>query len=200
MEERVKERLIGAAVLASLAIIFLPMLVGPSEQRLTVVSPLPGELGARIIPLEEPPPTQPDEVRVGRHGGPASSASEADSALRVPMPAASEAPSGIEDAVRTRATTQRTKATVIEARSPVERGAWVVQLASFSEAENAIALRDRLRASGYPAFTESTHTQRGSVIRVYVGPERDQAQVRESVEALERETQLKGIVVRYSGG
>ena len=47
---------------------------------------------------------------------------------------------------------------------------FAVQLAAFSKSEDANALRDRLRAAGFTAFTESVATDKGTLTRVRVGP------------------------------
>lgn len=61
---------------------------------------------------------------------------------------------------------------------------FAVQLAAFSKPADAVALRDRARAAGFSAFTETVATDRGALTRVRVGPvasradaERLQAQV-----------------------
>ena len=76
-------------------------------------------------------------------------------------------------------------------------GAWAVQLGSFSNSGNALALRDRLRARGYPAFIEGVRVEDREVMRVYVGPELLRATAAESRKRLEQETRLKGMIVRY---
>ena len=47
---------------------------------------------------------------------------------------------------------------------------FAVQLAAFSKAADATALRDRLRAAGFSAFTEAVGTDKGTLTRVRVGP------------------------------
>jgi cell division septation protein DedD len=57
--------------------------------------------------------------------------------------------------------------------SPVPAAAstgFAVQLAACSKPADATALRDRVRAAGFSAFTESVTTDKGSLTRVRVGP------------------------------
>jgi cell division septation protein DedD len=57
--------------------------------------------------------------------------------------------------------------------SPVPAAAitgFAVQLAAFSKPADATALRDKVRAAGFSAFTESVTTDKGSLTRVRVGP------------------------------
>jgi len=65
------------------------------------------------------------------------------------------------------------------AKPPAASGTgFAVQLAAYSKASDATALRDRLRAAGFSAFTESVATDKGALTRVRVGPvaSRDDAQ------------------------
>jgi cell division septation protein DedD len=60
---------------------------------------------------------------------------------------------------------------------------FAVQLAAFSKPADATALRDRARAAGFSAFTESVATDKGTLTRVRIGPvasraEADQLQAR----------------------
>ncbi len=47
---------------------------------------------------------------------------------------------------------------------------FAVQLGAFSKAEDANALRDKLRASGFSAFVQQVNTDNGTLSRVRVGP------------------------------
>ncbi|WP_141455941.1 SPOR domain-containing protein [Pseudoxanthomonas sp. z9] len=47
---------------------------------------------------------------------------------------------------------------------------FAVQLGAFSKAEEATALRDKVRAGGFSAFVEQVRTDKGTLSRVRVGP------------------------------
>lgn len=74
---------------------------------------------------------------------------------------------------------------------------WAVQVGAFSTQADALALRDRLRSGGQPAFLERVPTDKGELFRVRVGPELR----RESAEALKATLKqrfaLDGIVVAH---
>ena len=203
MEERLKQRLVGAAVLVALAVIFVPMLLStpsnPQEPLIgaTIPAKRDGEFSSRIIPLDEPETPMLDEQDAERRS------------------AADLLPSG-DRAVAPRAATRAARADQIASRG-VERVAgtplrpareksadapvaWAVQLGSFSNKQNAMALRDRLRSRGYAAFVESAVSDRGEVTRVFVGPELERDKAVHAIELLREETKLKGIVVRYPSG
>lgn len=52
---------------------------------------------------------------------------------------------------------------------------FAVQLGAFSKAEDANALRDKARAAGFSAITESVRTGNGTLTRVRLGPVADRA-------------------------
>lgn len=74
---------------------------------------------------------------------------------------------------------------------------WVVQLASLSSKDNALALRERLRGLGYTAFVEETTSAQGKLFRVRVGPELERGNAETLRNRLEQQVQIKGIVTRY---
>jgi DedD protein len=75
-----------------------------------------------------------------------------------------------------------------------------VQLSTFANAANAVALRDALRGRGFTAFIESATVGGKKVTRVYVGPELVQANATAAQKRLERDLGIRGLVVRYPGG
>src|SRR5690606_11126884 len=56
------------------------------------------------------------------------------------------------------------------AAAPAASVGFVVQLGAFSRAADATALRDRLRAQGIVAFTDTVQTDKGRLTRVKAGP------------------------------
>jgi cell division septation protein DedD len=71
---------------------------------------------------------------------------------------------------------------------------FVVQLGAFGDAADATALRDRLRASGFTAFTETVSTDKGSLTRVRVGPVVDRAAADQLKAQVQSKTGVSGIV------
>lgn len=75
--------------------------------------------------------------------------------------------------------------------------AWVVQLGSFKDKNNAHKLANRLRAAGFSAFTREIQAKQGNQLRVYVGPEFKQFAAVKLSSKIEHELNLKGIVIPY---
>ena len=197
MNIQLKQRLVGAVVLASLAVIIIPMLL-PGEGSYTRPqqgSAIPTEPDYRFAPLPEPPPAPP----VAR-------------APPVPMEALPE-PEVVEPTAKKTLPKATEKTDIqpdlpIDAATPKESSAskvgdgqataWVVQVGSFSSAKNAHALRDKLRKLGHATFVEAMKGKAGkSVYRVRVGPEVRRDLAEKLQQQLARDAKLKGIVLRY---
>lgn len=74
---------------------------------------------------------------------------------------------------------------------------WAVQMGSFSSNENAIVLRDKLRAHGFSAFVELAYGRNDRMVRVFVGPQLQRADAEAVAARLQSALALKGIVVSY---
>ncbi|MGB5201613.1 MAG: SPOR domain-containing protein [Sedimenticolaceae bacterium] len=149
MDDGLKRRLIGAAVLASLAVIFVPMLFEEPPVR---PPPLP--------PLPQPPPVRDFASEMLHEEVPAVTP-------LAPSPVIEEAPAVPSAPVES----------VPEPRTALT--AWVVQAASLSSRENAEKLVASLREAGLPTpDPERVEIKGQRYYRVKVGPviEREEAQ------------------------
>jgi len=71
---------------------------------------------------------------------------------------------------------------------------FAVQVGAFSDATEAGAMRERLRAAGFTAFTESVTTDQGKLTRVRVGPVLDRAAADQLKAQIQSKTGVDGIV------
>ncbi|WP_140909078.1 SPOR domain-containing protein [Cognatiluteimonas lumbrici] len=71
---------------------------------------------------------------------------------------------------------------------------FAVQLAAFSKASDATALRDRARAAGFSAFTEAVATDTGTLTRVRVGPVMTRAQAEQLRDQVRAKLGTDGVV------
>ncbi|MDJ0861215.1 MAG: SPOR domain-containing protein [Gammaproteobacteria bacterium] len=191
MDEKLKQRLVGAAVLVSLLVIIAPMILDqppePMEDwRSAAVPPRPEHVfRTDFVPVSEAEiTTMADPAALGSEQAVNSSAQRG----------AGSPPSA------SRGAKERASDGTVKPSTDRALGAWAVQLGSFSNSANALALRDRLRAKGFPAFIEDVRVDQRRVQRVYVGPELLRAKAAESLRQLQKETDLKGLVVRYPAG
>ena len=200
MDDGLKQRLVGAAVLVAVAVLFIPVLF-ERESRLVVdhTSQIPPPLLVEPVTVELPqdnpeiPPVQSAE------------------SMYELLPEDPVGQSVVKDntaaPVQTAVATPTAKPAVAgtEASSPArevldERGipkAWAIQVASFNTQARANAMRDQLLAKDYPAFTRSAETSQGTLTRVFVGPKisRDQAYSLKS--KLDSELKTETLVVTF---
>jgi DedD protein len=191
VDDRLKRRLVGAVVLIALGVIFIPMILDGSGRsgRMTVdveIPPAPVyEVPDRLPPLPSAgstPPSQEPPVR-----------SEEASLKAVPSAPAPEKPEP---------TVSRSVEPEEPATAPKSEGAapsaWVVQVGSFEDQAKALALRDKLRKSGFPSFVEPYRSEGGKTLyRVRVGPELKRELAEQAQSKIKREHKLDGLVVTH---
>ncbi len=205
-QSRLKQRLVGAIVLVALGVIFIPMILdGEREQDFIVngssIPAKPAEL-KNIRKLEfdtearsAKSGTAPDiRIPVDEHSAPLTLTPEK-SAPKEPAPASR---TDIEKSAPTEKTpsvsvaSKQTKAVAV----PVAR-AWAVQVGSFKQKNNALKLRDTLRAQKYTAFVEAIRSNGTLVYRVRLGPYVSRAGAEKMREKLLAQQKMKGLVVKH---
>lgn len=185
MEPALKQRLVGAAVLVALAVIFLPMLIqGPAPQS-----------GVADVPLDAPPaPTGEYETRdlplVAPAGAPGGSVvgmdteqpTAASANPDVAAPAASaqppSEPAKLEDTgnIASQPLVPAVAASEPMLAAPTAGGNYAVNFGAFSTATAADALVASLRASQLPGYREAATVNGKTVQRVRIGPYATRAQ------------------------
>lgn len=192
LDDGFKQRIVGALVLAALAVIFLPSLFDREGARyIDVTTQIPPEPDIQPIRIAEPEPVadaapapHPDETfQPELAAEPADAPARPESGPQEPEgEGADSAPAAGEP--------------VLDAKGlPV---AWVVQVASYSRETQARALRDRLLDKGYKAFTRGVSTDKGRFTRVFVGPKTSKADARTVKRELDQLLKLQTLVLRFS--
>ena len=195
MDAALKQRLVGAAVLVALAVIFLPMLVGGPEPDTGAVSvPLDiptapeRDFETRDLPLTSPsatpagsataPSNDPNRIvtvdapsaeRVD--AAPEATAAASETAATTPEnspPPASVATSSPTPAVSKPASEAPKAPTPSAAVAP--GGRFVVNLGSYGNAANAKALTSSLKSAGLPAYAETISLEGKPAQRLRLGP------------------------------
>lgn len=80
------------------------------------------------------------------------------------------------------------------APSATAKVGFAVQVGAFGDATEAGAMRERLRAAGFTAFTETVNTDKGKLTRVRVGPVLDRAAADQLKSQIQARTGVDGIV------
>ena len=207
MEQGLKERLVGAAVIVILAVIFIPMLLDDTEDQEVVITetnippkpenmPLPPSVDERIIPAdsnfssriipvqEEPAVEEVKEPVVQKTEEAVPPAEKKETTSPKPAQTAgqkSAAAAGKND----------------EPATNVGVSAWVVQLGSFSSEKNAQELNQKLKQAGFRSFVEPLKQNNTTSYRVRVGPELRRSDAQTIKEKLKSTMQIEGIIVQY---
>jgi cell division septation protein DedD len=166
VESQLKQRLIGAAVLVALAVIFLPMLVkgpapdsGVSDVPLKVPDAPQGEYQTRDLPLVAP--DEPAEGgAVGMQPAPASQPAAGET-----LPTVDTAAAGQGDAAMPAAANDQPMLPATAAG-----GDYAVHFGAYDSSVNADTVVARLRGARLPAFRESASINGKPAWRVRIGP------------------------------
>lgn len=212
MEQRHKQRVIGAVVIVALAVIFLPMLLrGPVEHR------------SLDVPMEIPPrpdspvsgqPAQPPEEEVSpaleripvHEPEPEARAPEPEPPAELPgMEAEADDEVVAEPELEPEPEPEPEPPPALAPEDEREAGApatpelasWAVQVGSFRSRDNAVKLRDQLREKEFAAFVEESQVGDSAIYRLRVGPVVERSEATELLEHLRERAELDGIVVSH---
>jgi len=185
VDEQLKRRLIGATVLTSLAVIFLPMLFDGDtmiveNQSRTDIPPAPTEVfQSKQIHNEVLVPVAIDLTE----------------ATPEPTPVEKPVPVAKPVAVKKPIVVQKPAAT----KKPAEGlTSWVIQVGSFSSKSNAEKLVAKLRKGGFDTLELQPTTVNGKrLYRVKVGPEINKANASKQLNGINKISRTRGVVVRY---
>jgi DedD protein len=159
MDRRVKERLIGASILVTLAVLVVPeLLSGPKP-----------EVPAMHLPAAAPEPIRNVTVDLATNKAPAepetsTPVTDLPASAPAPLPQVQTPPPSANIAAAPHVETQ--------APSPIssKAGSWAVQLGSFANRANADNLVHQLKAQAMPVYILSSGSGTSARYRVRVGP------------------------------
>lgn len=205
-----KHRIAGAIILVSLAVIFIPMLLDEStppaeNQSLTqipsrdstvaetrvVVSPVTPADSAQIA-TSDSTPAQPTSEKPLPASPPPTETATADIK---PEPTKSAPVIAVEKKTET-ASAKPVAARSSNVAEKISRG-WMVQVGSFANTDNANRLRDKLKNLGYTVNSETVTVQGSKAVRLRVGPYREKSVATKAQTQLEKELNIKGILLAY---
>ena len=200
MDQGLKERLVGAAVLVAIAVWLIPWVLDGPE------APLETSAGSLTLPAaEEPMPMRTQTLRLGDDSppsaeSPAPAASEPpaeSNAAAIQPPAAGnsvdedETPPAEPIVAAARPEPERTApaatpppVTTPPSKPAAATGDWTVQLGSFGEEANARRVAQRSGTFGYKAEVSTLKSGGRTLYRVRVGVGRSRAEAEATVSAL----------------
>ncbi|WP_250658355.1 SPOR domain-containing protein [Alkalimarinus coralli] len=220
-----KQRVVGALVIVSLAVIFLPMIFDkPHQKTKTQLIPIPVQPELPVITLKTPQkpsfkivePSEGDSVAVAvEDSSVVSSENESGSqaANTKPDVVSSKPETGLlsTEADLTEAAPKSSDNTQTQQKSPVITSnkpkpvfkekelsdVWMVQLGTFGNHKNAYALRDTLRKKGFDGHTKKIDRDGTEMVRVFSGPYADKGYADKIKKQLDKQFKLNSLVVHF---
>ena len=167
MDTTLQQRLIGAILLVTLGVIFIPVLLDGSgfksrNSRSIEMPPEPKFPPLSEIKLEPVVPTHTKQK---------------------------SAPAPVKQPV---ASKPKTKTAV---KKP--NNAFALQVSTVTVKDNAYALRDKLRKAGYTAYVETRTSNGKTSYRVRIGPELDKSRLEKMKATIKKEQRLDGFIVNH---
>lgn len=216
MEDPLKKRLVGAVVLVSLAVIFVPMLfedepVVSSHISETNIPPRPDFPTVDMRSESAAADTQGSTSIPGEGGGqsfalplPESSQGSSAPVVTIPETAASETPkvatkpSSVELETKPKPAPPPPPPPIpVGKDKPSSPSGWVIQVGSFSDKSNADSTLERLRKAGYDSFMQEIKVGDKVLYRVRVGPEAERESAEKLQEKIAQGLKLQGQVQKY---
>ncbi len=202
MDQKLKQRLTGAVVLVSLAVIFIPIILeGPDDEwtprshslpeapaveyQAEIELPLPEETPVSLAIPEKETSTDPESESIVIEETVATEVVETK-----PVPAKAPDPQPV-------AQKKPAPPPPPVAAPAAPPAGWYIQVGSFSQEMNATGLRERITAWGFEVRTQKINTGKGTAYRVLVGPSASRAKAEKLRNKLVSKHQIKGIVVEY---
>jgi len=196
-----KHRLVGAAVLAAIAVLLLPSFFKEKKDyEVNTKSQIPTRPAMvaeefrppQPVPGIEPAPAPeamfvPHEAEVDQH-----LADAGDSAVT-----SSIAPNASASANSVVTGPQMSSVPAMPLNNQGLPDAWVVQVGSFITKEAANKLRDDLQADGQKAYVRTTTTNGNTISRVYIGPKLDRNQALAVKDEMDKRLKIKSMVMRF---
>lgn len=174
MDQQLKERLVGAAVLVALTAIFVPMVLdGPAPPTAAVpatLAPAPVDASTFGYDLTAPLPGTPASAAAPATvaAAPAAASKPAVAKPAAPKPAMPQATAPAAQA--SAAPKPKEPSATKPASAAPSSGGWAAQVGSFSEKATAERIATDLKRGGFKAFVMEHRTDGKTQYRVRVGP------------------------------
>ncbi|HYQ39448.1 MAG TPA: SPOR domain-containing protein [Pseudomonas sp.] len=201
LDRKLTQRIVGAAVLVALVVVFLPMLFNREDEQRRVRVEAPPMPAAPAVVVAAPEPVAVPEPQVEAEAPASSPEPAAAPPVRVAPPKANPT---AETSAATPAGAARAPAVVPPTGEPQPQApsrldadgvpiSWSIQLASLSSRPRAEELQKKLRGQGLTAYIRSVD----GMHRVFVGPLLDRAEAERLGGQLARQHRLTPIVLRF---
>lgn len=198
MKDALKQRLVGAIVLAAIGVIFLPGFFKEQQgHQVDTRTQIPAEPSLPQVSFESPrqnpdiqPAPEPETMFIPPELEPVADVSSPEA-----VASASSASAPAPAPNQTADTADEVPELPLGPDGIPE--AWVVQVASLSNQEAAARLRDELQAEGHKAYIRRVSTSNGSVTRVFIGPKLSRAEADKVKADVDKRLKVNAMVLRF---
>ncbi len=201
-----KHRIIGAIILVSLAVIFVPMILDerapPAD--LSDVSTIPregGQADTRVAVSAVPREPSGGAGAIGTavvENTPVKTADKPKTQEAKPAKQEQSAPAKHEAVVAKPDPKKSTVTASAQKTAGVPAGSgWMIQVGTFASASNALRLEEKLKKQGHPVSVEKVALENGKGMRLRVGPYREKELALRAQAQIQKETGLQGRVLAY---
>jgi DedD protein len=202
VRESVKHRLIGAAVLAAIAVLFLPSFFKDRQQyQVDTGSQIPGRPSITAVDFNEP--KQPEDIEPA----PAPETmfvpdeAEQEPATATQTPSSEQVVTSTANSSSASSTSSKATTSAAVPEIPLNAkglpDAWVIQVASLSGQDAANKLRDQLQAEGHKAYVRAVPGANTTIYRVFIGPKQDKAQAMAIKAQLDKRLKVNSLVLPF---
>ena len=201
-----KQRIVGALVIVSLAVIFLPMIFDkPHETSKKQLISIPIQPELPVITIDKP---QKPVYKLVESNGESTTIAASESKVTNIEPVSIKSEVGEEEAevivkaeVKAKPVAKKTVKTK-KAVDPVFNqdllnNVWMVQLGTFGNHENAFKLRDKLRTKGYDGHTTKLNRDGKILVRVFSGPYADKTKAAAIKKQIDKKFKVTSLVVYF---
>ncbi|MEW8561819.1 MAG: SPOR domain-containing protein [Candidatus Thiodiazotropha sp.] len=194
LEERLKQRLLGGAVLVALVVIFVPMLIEEPVERTSVSDyKIPAKPAVRR-PLPEAGSQQDRKIEQHQVATPAVKPDSKPASEPTPEPTPEPKPAPVKESTPPAAEPKHAPRSSPARPSPT---AWVIQVASLTNENNAKKLVEQLRKADLPAQMEKVKLNGKQHYRIRVGPEVDHRLAEKMAAKIKKRFKLNPKLMQY---
>ena len=202
MRESVKHRLIGAAVLAAIAVLFLPSFFKDRQQyQVDTSSQIPGRPSITAVDFNEPKQPEGIEPAPAPETMFVPDEAEQEPAATAQIPPAEQVVASAANTASAPSTSSKAVTSAAVPEIPLNAqglpDTWVIQVASLSGQDAANKLRDQLQAEGHKAYVRAVPGANATIYRVFIGPKQDKAQAMAIKAQLDKRLKVNSLVLPF---
>jgi len=196
VENSLKQRIIGAIVLAALAIIFLPAILKEKASNGPFVSQIPEQpIELREYKVDKNKINQlvADKDKIKKELNEQVKAAETNSLSNLPA----ETNTANKRKIKVEADAKVKPDEIIKQPKPSKtftESAWIIQVASFAKELNAINLVKKLKSHKFKAYRRKMSVSGQRVFRVYVGPYIEKKGANEAVKEISKVSETEAVM------